>query len=113
MLTKELKTWGEITGWKNEGEAILSLNVDFSKNVNVICLLIDSKYLLSICYVPNTILDISDVSENKRDNNSFLKSIYIWVDEMEERLDFYHVEICFTRKLSRECREVRQALALL
>lgn len=78
MLTKESKIWGEITGRKNEREVvILSLNVDFSKNVNVIYLLIDSKYLLSICYVPNTILDISDVSENKRDENSFLKSIYI------------------------------------
>lgn len=58
MLTKESKIQGEVTSRIKEcegREVTLNLNLHFSKNVNVIHLLIQ-KYLLSIYYVPNIIL---------------------------------------------------------
>ena len=79
MLTKESKTQGEITSrikeWEGT-EVILNLNLNFSKNVNVIHLLFQ-KYLLSIYYVLNTILATKDMAENKRGKDSFLNGAYI------------------------------------
>ena len=79
MLTKESKTQGKITsrikGWEGT-EVILNLNLNFSKNVNVIHLRFQ-KYLLRIYYVLNTILATKDLAENKRDKNSFVNRVYI------------------------------------
>lgn len=75
MLTKESKTQGEITSrikeWEGT-EVILNLNLNFSKNVNVIHLLIQ-KYLLSIYYVLNTILATKDLAESKRGHKLLFK----------------------------------------
>lgn len=63
-------------------KVILNLNLNLSKNVSVIHLLIH-KYLLSIYYVSNTIIDTRDLAENKQ------KSLYKWFisarDETENK----------------------------
>ena len=76
-LTKESKTWEERTsrmqvrmGGKRSDSKFKSRFLKESQCHPSIHLFIQ-KYFLSIYYVPNTILEIRNTSENKKDKNSF------------------------------------------